>query len=90
MPIIKSISDLKNKTAEISHLAHESREPIFITKNGEGDLVVLSIAEYEQREKRAALYSKLAVAEAQFAAGAKGRPLKKVMKGIQKRLRELV
>jgi prevent-host-death family protein len=46
MPIIKSISDLRNKSNEISDLAHNSNEPIFITRNGEGDMVVMSMAKY--------------------------------------------
>jgi len=44
MPVIKPISDLRNKANEISDLAHKLNEPIFITKNGEGDMVVMSIA----------------------------------------------
>jgi prevent-host-death family protein len=46
MPLIKPISDLRNKANEISELAHSSGEPVFITKNGEGDLVVMSMALY--------------------------------------------
>ncbi|MFO0507705.1 MAG: type II toxin-antitoxin system Phd/YefM family antitoxin [bacterium] len=45
MAIIKPISDLRNKSNEISELAHSTQEPIYITKNGEGDLVVMSIQE---------------------------------------------
>jgi PHD/YefM family antitoxin component YafN of YafNO toxin-antitoxin module len=40
MPIIKPISDLRNKTNHISDLVHKSHEPVFITKNGEGDMVL--------------------------------------------------
>jgi len=50
MPIIKPISDLRNKSNEISELAHSSNEPIFITKNGEGDLVVKSMAYYSKMQ----------------------------------------
>ena len=46
MPQIRPITDLRN-TNEISDLCHASREPIFITKNGYGDLVVMSIETYE-------------------------------------------
>ena len=42
MPIIKPISDLRNKTNQISELVHKSHEPVFITKNGEGDMVLMS------------------------------------------------
>ena len=47
MPQIKPITDLRN-TTEISELCHAKREPIFITKNGYGDLVVMSIEAYEE------------------------------------------
>lgn len=46
MPIIKPITDLRN-TNEISDLCHKEKKPIFITKNGYGDLVVMSMETYE-------------------------------------------
>ena len=46
MPQIRPITDLRN-TTEISDLCHARREPVFITKNGYGDLVVMSIETYE-------------------------------------------
>jgi len=88
MPVIKPISDLRNKANEISELAHRSDEPVFITKNGEGDMVVMSLAHYSRLQLRLELFSKLAVAQAQKAAGDKGRPLGAVMKEIRKRLHE--
>ena len=88
MPVIKPISDLRNKANEISVLAHESNELIFITKNGEGDMVVMSIAHYSNMERKLELYSKLAVAQAQKATGDKGRSLNQVMKDLRKKLRE--
>src|SRR5207244_12734172 len=88
MPLIKPISDLRNKANEISELAHRSNEPVFITKNGEGDMVVMSLAHYSRLQLRLELFSKLAVAQAQKAAGDKGRPLSAVMKELRKRLHE--
>jgi prevent-host-death family protein len=44
---IRPISDLRNKSNEISELAHKSNMPVFITKNGREDLVVLSLAAWE-------------------------------------------
>ena len=88
MPVIKPISDLRNKANEISELAHRSDEPVFITRNGEGDMVVMSLAHYSRLQLRLELFSKLAVAQAQKAAGDKGRPLSAVMKEIRKRLHE--
>ena len=88
MPLIKPISDLRNKANEISDLAHKSNEPIFITRNGEGDMVVMSMAHYSNLQLKLDLVNKLAVAQAQRAAGDKGRSLPQVMKDLRKRLRE--
>ena len=48
MPTIRPSSDLRNKYNEISEFCHRYQEPVFITKNGVGDLVVMSHAEYER------------------------------------------
>jgi len=88
MPVIKPISDLRNKAKEISDLAHKSDAPIFITRNGEGDLVVMSMAHYGKLQLKLDLVNKLAVAQAQRAAGDKGRSLSQVMKDLRKRVRE--
>ena len=50
MPQIRPISDLRNKFAEISRIVHEDREPVFLTKNGYGDMVVMSIDDYRTRK----------------------------------------
>lgn len=65
MPIIKPISDLRNNFNEISDICHNDGEPVFITKNGKGDLVVMSIAKYEQIEAKLEIYEKLSIAEYQ-------------------------
>ena len=83
MPIIKPISDLRNKSNEISELAHNSNEPIFITKNGEGDLVVMSMSHYSKMQLKIDLLGKLSVAQNQKANGDKGRTLKQVMANIR-------
>ena len=88
MPVIKPISDLRNKANEISALAHESDEPIFITKNGEGDLVVMSMAQYGKIQLKLELFGKIAVAQAERASGNRGRSLSAVMKDIRKRIHE--
>ena len=48
MPQIVPIRDLKN-TSTISNLCHETNEPIFITKNGYGDMVIMSMETYEKK-----------------------------------------
>lgn len=72
---IRPSTALRNEYSEISRACHESGEPIFITKNGEGDLVVQSIAAYNQREASLELREKLLEAEEQLAAGVKPIPL---------------
>ncbi len=49
--IIKPSTALRNEYAQLSRLAKESQEPIYITKNGEGDLVLMSLEAFEQREQ---------------------------------------
>lgn len=83
MPLIKPISDLRNKSNEISELAHSTNEPIYITKNGEGDLVVMSMAHYSKLQLKLDLLLKLSVAQNQKADGDKGRTLKQVMDTIR-------
>lgn len=49
--IIKASTALRNDYAGISNLAKETNEPIYITKNGDGDLVVMNIEAFEKREQ---------------------------------------
>jgi prevent-host-death family protein len=86
MAIIKPISDLRNKSTEISELAHSSQEPIYITKNGEGDLVVMSIQEYRKMERKLDLFAKLSVAQAQWDEDQRGRPHQDVVKSLRSRI----
>jgi prevent-host-death family protein len=72
MPVIKPISDLRNHAKELSKLCHDSGEPIFITRNGEGDMVLMSIAAYERLEAQLDLYRMLDEAERDVAAGDRG------------------
>lgn len=59
MPAIRPSADLRNNYNEISEFCHEYSEPIFITKNGKGDLAVMSIEEYERLSGKFELYQML-------------------------------
>jgi prevent-host-death family protein len=67
MPQIRPITDLRN-TTEISELCHAKREPLFITKNGYGDLVVMSIEAYEELTETARTDAAISEAETEYAA----------------------
>lgn len=61
---IKSSTVLRNGYNTISTLAHENQEPIYITKNGEGDVVLMSVDAFENREQ--VLKHRAAILEAEF------------------------
>lgn len=61
--LIKASAALRNDYATISALAKETKEPIYITKNGEGDLVLMSIDAFEKREQMLQLRAKVLQAE---------------------------
>lgn len=56
MPVIKPSAELRNNYNEISNFCHTYPEPVFITKNGKGDLAVMSIEAYEEMNSRFELY----------------------------------
>lgn len=70
MPNIRPISDLRNSSNEISEFCKATREPVFITRNGVGDMVVMSMEAYERQQAQLELYAKLAEAETEIANGA--------------------
>lgn len=83
MPNIKSSTDLRNNYNDISSFCHESREPVFITKNGQGDLAVMSIETYEVLNGKLELYRLLDEGRTAVKEGKK-RPLQEVMKDIKR------
>lgn len=82
MPIIRSSTDLRNKYNEISAICHESREPVFITKNGQGDLAVMSIETFDMLTGKLELYRLLDESRAAVREG-RMRPLSDVMRDIR-------
>jgi prevent-host-death family protein len=60
---IRPVSDLRNNFAEISRVVHETGEPLFLTKNGYGDMVVMSIEAYEARQFESEIFHKLKEAQ---------------------------
>ncbi len=84
MPSIRPISDLRNSANAISDFCRQTREPVYITRNGTGDMVVMNIADYERQMALIDLYGKLAVAEEEIAAGAHGEDFAAVAKRLRK------
>lgn len=68
---IKPSTALRNNYLELSSLAHETGEPIYITNKGEADLVIMSIEAYEEQRKLEELKMSILQSEAEILAGAK-------------------
>ena len=68
MPQIMPIKDLKN-TSKISDICHKSEEPIYITKNGYGDMVIMSMEVYQSIMQKVEVYKDVEVSELQIEAG---------------------
>ena len=63
MSQIRPVSDLRNNFADISHTVHETREPVILTKNGYGDMVVMSYDEYQKIQYEMGIMRELQAAE---------------------------
>ena len=87
--IIKASAALRNDYAAISALAKNTKEPIYITKNGEGDGVFMSIEAYEKREQTLQLRAKVLQAEQERQDGAKTRSVVQARKELRERLNEV-
>ena len=84
MPTIKSSADLRNDYNGISSFCHQYAEPVFITKNGKGDLAVMSIEAYEQLLGRIELYSRVQEGMADVRSG-QTRPFSEAMADLRAR-----
>lgn len=87
--IIKASAALRNEYSTISALAHETKEPIFITKNGEGDGVFMSIEAFEKREQILGLRAKVLQAEQERLDGAKTMSIQEARKKLKERIHEM-
>lgn len=79
MPNIRPVSDLRNHFAEITREVQLSHEPVFLTKNGVGSIVVMSMESYEQNRYDSLVYDKLREAELQAAGSTERRSHAEVM-----------
>lgn len=87
MPVIRPVSDLRNNFNEISELCHAENEPVFITRQGKEDMVVMSHAYYEKLNNLLELYQKLDEAEMMDRTGDEGISHHEMMKRLRERMR---
>jgi prevent-host-death family protein len=87
--IIKPSATLRNDYTSISDLAKETKEPIYITKNGEGDLVIMSIDAFEKREQILQLRTKVLQAEQERIDGAKTISVSQARQKLRERINEI-
>ena len=83
MPKIIPIKELKN-TSDISEMCHRTDEPIYVTKNGYGDMVIMSMESYESQMKRIKMYEDIEVSEAQIKEG-KVKDARKSLSSVRER-----
>lgn len=88
MPHIRPISDLRNHFAEITKDVQSSKEPVFLTKNGVGTLVVMSMEAYEENRYESKVYDKLREAEIQAASTTERLSHDEVMAAARNRIKE--
>lgn len=87
MNTIRPVSDLRNNFAEISKTVHETQQPVFLTKNGYGDMVVMSMEAYENLHFESEVYLKLAEAEREAAETNERFSSKDVLKAMKEAVR---
>jgi len=82
MPQIIPIKDLKD-TAKVSEMCHKSSEPIFVTKNGYGDMVLMSMETFEKIYQKEQLYRELEISENEIRGG-KTREAREALADVRK------
>ena len=88
MNMIRPVSDLRNNFADISKTVHETAQPVFLTKNGYGDMVVLSMEAYENLRFDSEIYFKLKEAERESALTDRRYSSKEVLKAMREAIGE--
>ncbi len=83
MKSIRPVSDLRNNFAEISRTVHETQQPVILTKNGYGDMVVLSMEAFENLQFESEVYFKLCEAEKEAAINSSSYSSKEVLKALK-------
>ena len=83
MPVIVPVRDLKNTTM-ISELCHKENHPVFVTKNGYGDMVVMSMEHYQECIGRYEIYAKLAEAQTEIDGG-KGKNARRALAALRRK-----
>jgi len=87
--IIKASAALRNDYTSISNMAKETKEPIYITKNGEGDLVLMSIDAFEKREQMLQLRAKVLQAEQERIDQAETLSVSEARKRLRERINDI-
>ena len=87
--IIKASASLRNDYASISNLARETKEPSYITKNGEGDGVYMNLEAFEKREQTLNLRAKVLQAEEERLSGARTMSISEARKALRERINGL-
>ena len=89
MSQIRPVSDLRNNFADISRTVHETRSPVILTKNGYGDMVVLSYEEYQNIQYEMDVTRELRAAKLEAETTAERFAHEDVMSGIRAKLRDV-
>lgn len=87
MKMIRPVSDLRNNFADISKTVHETSEPVFLTKNGYGDMVVMSMEAYENLQFQSEVYFKLQEAERESELSDKRYSSKDVLQAVKEAIK---